>query len=361
VQILLTRLPYLPCYTPAVRRTHDHSSTITGPRFRPLEDAIVALPDRFSRATRFVAASVLYVVGFLLCFAVAAWWQEGKIRTATIGVVIGLAAFGVGNIVRPPRILRLQPTTSALAQRIAQIGLMILVIVLILLGLLLKISSFSARTRGRSEVSTVTGLLSVLLLFVAASLRPRPLSRDRELLDQLFAPVTFPLSPAHLALLAQGAARTRRTQTRLTALSFALFVVTQVYSIGLISRVSFHERAIAFAIALASGILIFGMLLRYRLNVQAQLLAADWRDGVALRITAPVVVTRRWYVNFLSIADQRFTLDAHTAQRLAYLRWGTVDFAPYTHHLLAVWDANARPIYWPAGPSPDPSLTPVPT
>jgi hypothetical protein len=330
------------------------------PKFRPLEDAVVALPDRFSRMTRYTIAGFCYAFGFGACFTVATWWQGGEIQAATVGVVIGLAAFGLGNILRPPRILRLQPTTSALTRRVAQISLMALVAALIIVGLVLKVSSYSARTRGRSETSTVTGLLSVVLLFVATSLRPRPPSRDRELLEEIFAPVTFPLSPAHAALLIQGATRSRRDQVRNTAISFALFFATQVYSIGLIAHVPLRERAIALAIGLASGCVIFGMLLRYRLSVQHQMLAADLRDGVVLRVTAPITVTRRWYVNFLHVADERFSIHGQSAARLTYLQWGTVDYAPYTHYLLAVWDANARPIYWPAGPPPDPSLTPVP-
>jgi hypothetical protein len=344
-----------------VNKTPPHQGIAAlAPRFRPLEDAVVTLPDRFNRATRFVFAGVCYVAGFLLCFAVAEWWQAGKIRTAMIGVAVGLAAFGCGNIIRPPRILRLQPTASALVERVTQIALMALVVALVVAGLLLKLSAYSARTRGRFEASTVTGVLSVALLFVATSLRPRPRSRQRELLEELFAPVTFPLTPAHVALLRQGADRAWRGQLRLTALNFALFFATEVYSIGLVPQVSIRERGIAFAIALASGLFIFGMLLRYRLNVQRQLLAADLRDGVVLRVTAPISVTRRWYVNFLHVGGERFGIHAASAERLRYVRWGTVDYSPYTHYLLTVWDANARPIYWPAGPPPDPSLTPVP-
>jgi hypothetical protein len=159
-----------------------------------------------------------------------------------------------------------------------------------------------------------------------------------------FSTVEMPLTPEVAAVIAAQSARVRRILLYVTFGSVVFFTGLGV----VLSAANVAPGQNKFLLLLFGGLGVATAAMIYGISWLTALkpVRHDLRGTTYLRTTGPVKVVRIASGAMLRLADRAFLFDSRYGMaQLSTLGWGTVDYSPHGHVILAAWDGQGRSVY----------------
>jgi hypothetical protein len=159
-----------------------------------------------------------------------------------------------------------------------------------------------------------------------------------------FSTVELPLTPDVAAVVATQKARTRRILLWIVGGMLVLFV-----GLGVVLGATDHtpgEGQTFFLFFAGIGIISAGLIYGISWLTTQKPVRRDLAGTTYLRTTGPVSVVRMGSGGMLRLADRAFLMDGRYGMKeLSVLGYGTVDYTPHGHVILAVWNREGRCVY----------------
>jgi hypothetical protein len=159
-----------------------------------------------------------------------------------------------------------------------------------------------------------------------------------------FSTVELSLTPDVAAVITTQKARTRRFLLWVGG-GIAVFFFGLGIVLGLTNSAAGQGQTF-FLIFAGIGILSAGMIIGISWLTTQMPVRKDLAGTTYLRTTGPVSVVRMGSGGMLRLADRAFLMDGRYGMKeLSILGYGTVDYTPHGHVILAAWDRNGRKVY----------------
>jgi hypothetical protein len=159
-----------------------------------------------------------------------------------------------------------------------------------------------------------------------------------------FSTVEMPLTPEIAAVIAAQSARVRRILLYVTLGSVVFFA-----GLGIVlSAANVAPGQNKFLLLLFGGLGLATAAMIYGISWLTTLkpVRHDLRGTTYLRTTGPVKVVRIASGAMLRLADRAFLFDSRYGMaELSALGWGTIDYSPHGHVILAAWDGQGHSVY----------------
>jgi len=159
-----------------------------------------------------------------------------------------------------------------------------------------------------------------------------------------FSTVELSLTPDVAAVISTQKARTKRFLLWVVAGILVLFVGLGV-GIGATDHTP-GEGQTFFLVFAGVGIVSAGLIYGISWLTAQRSVRRDLAGTTYLRTTGPVSVVRMGSGGMLRLADRAFLMDGRYGMtQLSTLGYGTVDYTPHGHVILAAWDRAGRCVY----------------